>query len=71
MPGFAASTILTGRWFLTGTNVLSKIPTCGRDTVSSSSPSLTTASAAVTIWLGIAAADEEPTVVPEMIFSVR
>lgn len=54
MPGFAASKIMTWRLFLTGTNVPSTIPTCGQETVSSSLQSLTTASAAVTIWLGIA-----------------
>ena len=49
MPGFAASQIMTWRLFLTGTNVLSTIPTCGQETVSISSPPLLTASAAVTI----------------------
>ena len=54
MPGFAASKIMTWRLFLIGTNVPSTIPTCGQGTVSSSSPSRTTALAAVTIWLGSA-----------------
>jgi hypothetical protein len=35
-------------------NVPSTIPTCGQETASSSSPSVTAASTAVAIWLGIA-----------------
>jgi hypothetical protein len=54
MPGFATSRTTTWRLFLTGTNVPSTIPIYGQETASSSSPSLTAASIAVMIWLGIA-----------------
>lgn len=59
MPGFAASRTTTWRLFLTGTNVHSTTPICGQETASSSSPSLTAASTAVTIWPGIAGSSSD------------